>query len=259
MTAGDDNQHAPFVCYTTTPNQEQAGTFIETSLNDNFVGYATELGYQAENHGKAFGLTTKEAVSRGYAVVDGGATQTIGSVAALEAVLQQNRQKHGSSGLQGLSSEEPPTFSFGNSTENKCLSTAQIRVRANGNPGELRVHTLEGGEAPILLSIQTLRALKAVIDFEADVAVFRALDPRRLVHFERGSSGHQLLSLTRALKAVIDFEADVAVFRALDPRRLVHFERGSSGHQLLSLTDDWMSNATCTAQAIPSLLSYVPH
>eukprot|EP00439_Symbiodinium_sp_Y106_P064057 s2932_g10.t1 len=172
MTAGDDNQHAPFVCYTATPNQEQDETFIEAILHDNFVGYATELGYQAENHEKASGLTTKEAVSRGYAVVDGGATQTIGSVAALEAALQQNRQKHGSSGLKGLSSEEPPTFSFGNSTENKCLSTAQIRVQANGNSGEFRVHTLEGGEAPILLSIQTLRALKAVIDFEADVAVF---------------------------------------------------------------------------------------
>ena len=100
------------MCYTTTPNQEQAGTFIEAILNDNFVGYATELGYQAENHEKASGLTTKEAVSRGYAVVDGGATQTIGSVAALEAVLQQNRQKHGSSGLKGLSSGGTSDFLF---------------------------------------------------------------------------------------------------------------------------------------------------
>ena len=219
MTAGDDNQHAPFVCYTSAPNQEQDETLIETILHDNFVGYATELGYQAENYEKESGLTTKEAVSRGYAVVDGGATQTIGSVAALEAVLQQNRQKHGSSGLKGLSSEEPPTFSFGNSTENKCLSTAQIRVQANGNPGELRVHTLEGGEAPILLSIQTLRALKAVIDFEADVAVFSGPGP-----------------------------SPPCTFRAREFRTPV-----------VVPDDDWMSNATCTAQAIPSLLSYAPH
>ena len=207
-------QQAPFVCYLDQASTEESQ---QVSIFDDFVGYATEEIFQASTaQEKPGGLTTSEAVAKGMAVIDGGATQTIGSVKALEAVLNQNRAKYGSSGLRGLSAEEPPTFSFGNSTDNRCLSTAQLHVQANGGFGELRVHTLECGESPILLSIQTLGSLKAIIDFESDVVVFRALDARRLVHLARGSSGHQLLSLT----------------------------------------DDLMSNSTEARQAVPSLLSY---
>ena len=212
-SSSSEPQQAPFVCYldeAMAGNKDEIG---EESLT-NFVGYATEECLQTTNAAAA--ISTSEAVAQGMAVIDGGATQTIGSVKALEAVLAKNRQKYGTSGLKGVNVDEPPTFSFGNSTENRCLSTAQLHVQANGGAGELRVHTLECGESPILLSIQTLRSLKAIIDFESDTVVFRALDP------------HRLVDLTR----------------------------GSSGHQLLSLTEDLLSNSTTTTRAVPSLLSF---
>ena len=212
-SSSSEPQQAPFVCYLDKATVDDKHGSTEGLLTD-FVGYATDECFQATD--AAATISTSEAVAQGMAVIDGGATQTIGSVKALEAVLAKNRQKYGTSGLKGVSVDEPPTFSFGNSTENRCLSTAQLHVQANGGAGELRVHTLECGESPILLSIQTLRSLKAIIDFESDVVVFRALDPHRLVHLTRGSSGHQLLSLT----------------------------------------EDLLSNSTSTARAVPSLLSF---
>ena len=104
-------------------------------------------------------MTTQEAVRQGMCVIDGGATQTIGSIAAVEAVLEQNRKLHGATRLKGLCATEPPIFSFGNSTENRCCSTAKLEVSANGQPGELQVHTLDQGQSPILLSVETLRRL----------------------------------------------------------------------------------------------------
>ncbi|CAE7790042.1 RE1, partial [Symbiodinium sp. CCMP2456] len=134
-SSSGEPQQAPFVCYM---DQAEAQNTEETTTlpMNNFVGYVTEEAFQTGAPEAPEGPpTTSEAVARGMAVIDGGATQTIGSVRALEAVLNQNRKKYGSSGLKGLSSDEPPTFAFGNSTENRCLSTAQIHVQANGSPG----------------------------------------------------------------------------------------------------------------------------
>ena len=174
-----------------------------------------EEAYLQQKEGQ--GLTTQEAVAKGMCVIDGGATQTIGSVYAIEAVLSQNRAKHGQSRLQNVCFKNPPVFSFGNSTENRCLSTASLEVQAGGTPGVLNVHTLDHGQSPVLLSIDTLRRLGAIIDFN-----------------------HDLL-----------------VFRNLDPGKIVRLARGKNGHQLLPLTDDWLANAETATQAVPSLKSFL--
>ena len=130
-------QQAPFVCYTTPDHEGHVG-YVE---GKNHIACSTE--------DPNYLLSTAEAVREGMAVVDGGATQTIGSVAAVEAVLAKNLERCGLSGLAGLSAEKPPTFSFGNSTENQCLSTAKLQVAANGNPGMLQIHTLwKMGQVP---------------------------------------------------------------------------------------------------------------
>ena len=179
-----ENHQAPFVCYSET----HAGF-----ATDRFDNTALATTYQDE------ALTTAEAVREGMAVIDGGATQTIGSVAAVEAVMRKNKIKYGHSGLRGVDYQDPPVFSFGNSTENRCLSTARLGITANGQKGEMRIHTLEDGESPILMSIESLRNVGALIDFEADLAVFRNLDPGRIVRLARGKSGHQLLPLSEDL------------------------------------------------------------
>ena len=195
-------QQAPFVCYM-----------------DSVAGYAShsemQTAWSVEDSSSP--LSTAEAVRRGMAVLDGGATQTIGSVAAVEAVMKRNQATKGCSGLQGVNTENPPVFTFGNSSENRCLSTARLQVTAGGLPGEMQIHTLESGESPILMSIETLRKVGAMIDFENDLAVFRRIDPSRVLQLHRGRSGHQLLPLA----------------------------------------EDWMSNSVPACQPVPSLATYV--
>ncbi|CAE7440536.1 unnamed protein product [Symbiodinium pilosum] len=184
-----ENQQAPFVCFAApTTGRPFAGFAQDTSKA------GSEEAYGAI--GSPGALTTAEAVKRGMCVLDGGATQTIGSIAALEAVMTENVRKHGVSRLKAVSTQNTPTFSFGNSSEDKCLSTAKIGVSANGVLGELSAHALDKGQSPILLSVEALRRLGAVIDFKEDLAVFRSLDSKRVVKLSRGQSGHQLLPLT---------------------------------------------------------------
>ena len=81
-TAVEPTEHqAPFVCFS-----EQADAFPD-QLEENFAGFAHQqdtssiqeaLSTENENEG----ISTAKAVKRGLCVVDGGATQTIGSVAA---------------------------------------------------------------------------------------------------------------------------------------------------------------------------------
>ena len=208
-------EQAPFVCLAemTTNTSGEQGT---STYGFDFAGYA-HSAFEANTSEQL--LTTQEAVRKGMCVIDGGATQTVGSLAALEAVMDQNRRKHGATKIKAIDSVNPPTFSFGNSTENRCMSTAKLEVSANGLPGEISIHTLDQGQSPILLSVEALRRLGAVIDFRDDLAVFRALDDKRV------------LRLTR----------------------------GQSGHQLLSLTEDWMSRADTAKCAIPGLATYLQH
>ena len=169
-------QQAPFVC------------FAESNL-DNEMAMSTTSSTP----------TISEAIEAGMAVVDGGATRTLGSVAAVEALLRCNRQRHGSSRLRDLDPQNRPVFGFGNSSENQCLSTCKIGVTAGGQDGQVQVHTLDCGEGPILLSVDALRSLGAVVDFRNDLMLLSALDNTHIIPLQRSSAGHQLLSLTRDL------------------------------------------------------------
>ena len=142
-------------------------------------------------------ISTSQAMEQGKAVIDGGATRTLGSVKAVETLMALNQGNTGSDGLAKLDTEQRPTFGFGNSSRNQCLSTAWMRIQAEGKPGELKIHTLDQGTGPILFSIETLRSLGALIDFENDLVVFRHLSKDRIIQLEQSSSGHQLLPLTQ--------------------------------------------------------------
>lgn len=141
-------------------------------------------------------LSTSEVVSQGKAVIDGGATRTVGSIAALEKVVDLNTLKRGVTGVGSVDFGDRPVFGFGNSSKNQCASTTDLEVPLGGATGSLRVHALDQGSAPILLSIHSLRKLGAVIDFEHDLAIFRHVDPSRMIHLERSSAGHQVMPLT---------------------------------------------------------------
>lgn len=141
-------------------------------------------------------VTSEQAMLQGKAILDGGATRTLGSVAAVERLMELNQQRKGDTGLRHVDSEQRPVFGFGNSSSDRCLSTAWMHVEAGGRGGELKVHTLDRGSSPILFSIETLRSLGAIVDFKEDLIVFRELDPKRIIELERSCTGHQLLPLS---------------------------------------------------------------
>lgn len=141
-------------------------------------------------------MTTDEAIKKGYGVIDGGATKTLASVYALEALQHQNIEKYQDDRVLRVDPNNTPSFGFGNSSKNKCCSTATLKITADQKPGELSVHALDQGTGPMLLSVDTLRRLGAVIDFAEDLVVFRNLDDRRVIQAVRSQAGHQLLPIS---------------------------------------------------------------
>ncbi|CAE7863997.1 unnamed protein product [Symbiodinium microadriaticum] len=175
-----------FVCFSDLPQAMAAGL-------------ATEAGTSLDQ-AMAMGISTADAVEQGKAVIDGGATKTLASINAMEKIMQLNNKKKGNTGLLSVDLSERPVFGFGNGSEDRCSSTVQLRIDADQKSGEVKVHCLDRGNGPMLLSIDTLRKLKAVIDFESDLVCFRALDDAKLVQVERSQTGHQLIPMTEPTK-----------------------------------------------------------
>ena len=90
--------------------------------------------------------------------------------------------------LADLDLANKPTFGFGNSSKNQCVSTASLEVQADGRPGQVQVHALDAGAGPVLFSIESLRALGAIIDFSEDMVVFRKNQP--VQDHQDGTFGH---------------------------------------------------------------------
>ena len=112
-----------------------------------------------------------------------------------------NQAKRGDPGVAAVDLCDRPIFGFGNGGENQCASTVNLRIAANQRQGELRVRCLDTGDGPLQLSVDSLRKMKAVVDFAEDLICFRALDPRRVVKVERSATEHQLLPMTEDLLA----------------------------------------------------------
>ena len=177
----DQPEAAPFVCFSDMDGSSESAMTLES------------------------GITTRDAVMQGKAVIDGGATKTLGSVTALQYIMDLNKAKVGDTGINDLDLSDRPVFGFGNSSRDQCISTAKLSIQADQKPGNLKIHALDRGEGPVLFSIEALRSLGAVIDFAEDLVVFRSLCDDKIIKLERSNTGHQLLPLTndwyeRALK-----------------------------------------------------------
>ncbi|CAE7185626.1 unnamed protein product [Symbiodinium microadriaticum] len=129
--------------------------------------------------------STSDAVQQGKAVIDSGATRSIGSVQALERIMMLNYQRCGEARVSDVNHDDRPVFGFGNSSSDQCVSTVTLRISAGGKPGAFKVHALDKGCGPVLMSIEALRALGAIVDYEKDLMVLRRVDARRLLQLER--------------------------------------------------------------------------
>ena len=147
------------------------------------------------SEGESF-LTTGDLVEQGKAVIDCGATKTVGSIHALEKIMAEHIRKNGSNHVERVDFADQPVFNFGNSSRNRCASTAQMSVPLDGKLGSLRVHALDAGSSPVLLSVQSLKQLGAMIDFEGGLAVFRKIAPDKVIRLEQTEAGHFVMPLT---------------------------------------------------------------
>ena len=180
--ASRNKESAPFVCFVDED--------IQAEEDEAFAGYA---GDQTEEPQKESALnaavSTHEAMQQGKCVIDSGATRSIGSVSALESLIQRNVQQHGASRVARVDVSERPVFNFGNSSEEQCASTVEMKLLAGDREGRVKIHALNVGQGPILLSVAALRNLGAVVDYSADLMVLRAVDPG--AHHTAGALQHR--------------------------------------------------------------------
>ncbi|CAE7221956.1 unnamed protein product [Symbiodinium sp. CCMP2592] len=186
-----------------TPNPPSA-QMAETETAS-FICYSE--GPAAQETAYATGITTREAVQQGKAVMDCGATRSIGSVQALEKLMEMNIAQHGEPRVIEVDRSDRPTFGFGNSSTDQCTSTVKMGLQAGNRQGVFRIHALNKGDGPILMSIEAMTMLGALVDFSANLAVFRKLDPTKLLPIERSATGHMLVPLSgdlfkKAIQAV---------------------------------------------------------
>ncbi|OLP76628.1 hypothetical protein AK812_SmicGene43412 [Symbiodinium microadriaticum] len=130
----------------------------------------------------------------GYAVIDSGATETVGSLEAIEAVVSMRRSRYGMENVR-VFSEAKRSFRFGNAQQETATSYVEVPQTLAGRPVSLGVFALDVPRIPILLSIRTLRKLGAEINFQRRTIVFQAVDPGVTVGLQESASGHLLLDL----------------------------------------------------------------
>ncbi|OLQ10860.1 hypothetical protein AK812_SmicGene5400 [Symbiodinium microadriaticum] len=141
-------------------------------------------------------MALHEILNSGHAIIDGGATSSLGSEEAVQKVAEMNWQATGEDPIEILPDEQP-AFRFGNNAQHRCMSTALVKLPSQQMNSRMRIHVHDIPGQPVLLSVKSLRALGAVIDFSNNQAVFKSLNAAAVVDLETTESGHQLFPLTR--------------------------------------------------------------
>ena len=83
-------------------------------------------------------LSLQQILREGKAIIDGGATSSVASVASVDAMEQIMRLNQAQDGSRDITVEKTdrPHFRFGNNGRTQCLSTAKVPVHTgrDANP-----------------------------------------------------------------------------------------------------------------------------
>ena len=153
--------------------------------------------YEAEAEGgdESTAWATLSAEYPGHAILDSGATDSIGSLEALQQLMDIRFAKFGHKDVHVY--EQNKKFRFGNGQTQRAESFVEIPQFVGGKPVHLGIHTLDAPGVPLLISIQTLTKLEAVVDFGHDVMRLHGVDEESWIPLVRGRNGHLLLDLTK--------------------------------------------------------------
>ena len=130
----------------------------------------------------------------GYAVLDTGATETVGSLQAIDYIVQKRAQMYGEEAI-GVDPKRTKRFKFGNAEERVAESYLLLPQTVNGCPTSLGVYTLDVPNVPLLIGIKTMNKLGAVINVAEQTLVFTKVFPGTVIPLLRGQNGHLLLDL----------------------------------------------------------------
>ena len=133
----------------------------------------------------------------GYAVIDSGATETVCSLPALEALVKLKEARDGKPVGLEVTQEPVKRFKFGNGEHAYASSYVLLDQMLGERKIQLGMFTLDVEGVPVLLGMKTLRRLKAIIDFDRCLVVFAAVNPCLAIGLRRSRTGHLLLSLTQ--------------------------------------------------------------
>lgn len=181
--------HSTYNC----PGSKKQSAQVTEEAEVAFSAVGTESSLHAEE--QSMNVTVAEAISTGKGVIDCGATATLGSVAALEA-LDHLIQKRAGESRVFVDPSVAPTFKFGNNGTTACLSTAHVQVDCGNRTGDMSIHVHDLVDQPILVSVRALKALGAIIDFGKDEILYKNLCPYSVVPVERATNGHLLMPLS---------------------------------------------------------------
>ena len=151
----------------------------------------------AEDEGDVDGevcFLAKEHQEAGKAIVDCGATRSIGGIKALESLGKLIGPEQIS-----IDFTQRPWFTFGNGSRQQTMSRASFQVSAGLRTGKVHIYVLDAPNTPILLSIEALEGLGAIIDFTTKTAILQKIDSMTVIKLEKSEGGHLLLNMSKDL------------------------------------------------------------
>eukprot|EP00435_Cladocopium_sp_Y103_P054009 s378_g17.t1 len=173
------------------PSKTQKAHMVEEAAEVAFGAFEEEYAAPAAVDKTA---TVTQLLQKGKAIIDCGATSTLGSVDAIENLMQLNVDRLGRDRVS-VDPSNRPTFRFGNNGVRDCISSVDLGVDIGEKVGKLQVHVHDVPNQPVLISVKALRKLGAVIDFSKNEILYKNVDPKAVVPLEVASNGHCLMPL----------------------------------------------------------------
>lgn len=131
-----------------------------------------------------------------YAVIDSGATETVGSLDAVEAIMAARSEVFGQETV-GIDPKRKKRFKFGNAQERFAESYLLLPQKCEDKPFSLGLYTLDVPMVPVLIGVKTMKRLGAVLDVGKTEIMFTKVFPGIRIPLIEGKNGHLLLDLCR--------------------------------------------------------------
>ena len=154
------------------PSEKKGETTAHTTYGEFSMAIHTETSMFAQEDG----------LETGEALIDCGATKSMGSWEALDGLARMNGQRHGSTRFS-LDRTKKTWYMFANGTRQQSEGEVAFKVNAGGRTSECKINCFNTSGVSILLSVHC--QMGASIDFSTGAAFFRHLADQPFVQLER--------------------------------------------------------------------------